>query len=349
MKAAIYKGIREFEVEDVPVIEPGDGQILLKVDYCSICGSDLHGYTQGMWTAPGVIMGHEYAGTIAKLGPNPPSDLQAGDRITICGLTPCGVCDKCANMTPHLCPNMQGAPGAYAEYTTPARPGALKMYYKLPDNISTLEGSMIEPLSVGVRAAKMAKYSMNSKIVVFGAGTIGLCAMQAARTISGASKIIQIDISQKRLDLAKELGADHIINASEVDDVYAAIQEITGPVPQPYGHPGLVDVVLECAGSPATLRQAQEIVNAGGTIVSVALPESTIEIDMPMLIQKEIAWKGSYAYIYDFEESIALISSGKVRLKPMVSDIYKLDDINEAFEKQMDTKNSIKVLMDCRS
>jgi threonine dehydrogenase-like Zn-dependent dehydrogenase len=349
MKAAVYKGIGEFEVTDVPVIEPEDEQLLLKIDYCSICGSDLHSYKHGVWTAPGTIMGHEYAGTVAKLGPGTPPDIQVGDRITVCNLTPCGVCDKCANMVPHLCPNMRGAPGGYAEYATPAKPGTLKMFYKLPDNVSTLEGAMIEPLSVGVRAAKMAKYRMNSTVVVFGAGTIGLCTMQAARTISGASTIIQIDISQKRLDLAKELGADYIINAGEVDDVFAAIQEITGPVSQPYGHPGLADVVLECAGSVATLKLAQEVVNAGGTLVSVALPESAIEIDMPMLIQKEVTWKGSYAYIYDFEESIALLASGKVQLKPLVSDIYKLDDINEAFARQMDTKNSIKVLMDCRS
>lgn len=348
MKAAFYKGIREFEVKDVPYQEPGEGQALLRIDYCSVCGSDLHGYTHGLWTAPGVIMGHEYAGTIEKVGPNFQSDINVGDRVTVCGLTPCGVCDKCVKGFYHLCPNMRGAQGAYAEYTTPASPGVLKMFFKLPDNVSTLEGSMIEPLSVGLHAAKLAKYNMNETIVVLGAGTIGLMTSQCVKAMCGASKVIQVDISAKRLEMAKELGIDYVINAAEVDDLYAEIEKITGPCKNPYGHPGLVDIVFECAGIPTTVNQAQQLAKGGGQIISVAITEVKHEIDLNALVQKEITWKGSYAYIHEYAESIAMLSAGKVKVKPLVTDIFKIDDIHAAFDKQLDTKNSIKVVLDCR-
>ncbi len=351
MKAAFFKDVYQFEVrDDVPIAEPEKDSLVLKVDYCSICGSDLHGYKKGLWTAPGLIMGHEYAGTVYKLGPDYDGDLKVGDRITVCGLTSCGKCDMCLHDRPHLCPNMRGAQGAYAEFTTPAYPGSLPMFYKLPDSVSTLAGAMVEPLSVGLHAAKMPVYQSNDTIVVIGAGMIGLCTMQCARALNAGATIIQIDLSDMRLEKALELGADYAINPTKVDDVYAEIEKITGPQPQAYGHPGLVDVVFECCGLDATVKQAQDLCKGGGYVISVAVAEEEVRPAMlNQIVQKELIWRGSYAYKCEFAESIQLLAKGAVDVEALVSHTFKLDDITEAFETQMDTKNSIKVVMDCRS
>jgi L-iditol 2-dehydrogenase len=350
MKAAIYKGIENFEIESVPVLDPENGQLLLKVDYCAICGSDLHGYKIGQDAKPGSIMGHEYAGTIQKIGSNVNSDLKVGDRITVCGMSPCGMCDKCIRGYANLCPNkIPTKGGGFAEYTTPPPQRAIPMYYKLPENVSTLEGSMIEPLSVGVHAAKKINYSMYDDIVIFGAGTIGLCALMAVKAISRTARVFQVDISEPRLELAKKLGADFVINTAKISDAYKVVEEVVGVRKNPYGYPGLVDAVIECAGVPFTCELAQKIVNSGGQIIQVALNETDINIDVKMLLQKEVKWEGIYAYIYDYADAIKMVSSGLAPVKELVTDIYKLDDINEAFEKQADTKASVKVIIDCRS
>jgi L-iditol 2-dehydrogenase len=285
MKAAVYKGIESFEIENIPVIDPGNGQLLLKIDYCAICGSDLHAYKIGQDVTPGSIIGHEYAGTIVEIGPDVDPNLKVGDRITVCAMSPCGMCDKCISGHPNICPNKTYTKGgAFAEYTTPPPQGSIPMYYKLPDNVSTLEGAMIEPLSVGVHAAKKVNYGMYSDIVVFGAGTIGLCAMMAVKAISPTARVFQVDISEPRLELAKKLGADFVINSAQVGDVYKAVEDIVGPKKNSYGHPGLVDAVIECAGVPFTCDMAQKIVNSGGQIIQVALNEVDINIDVNMLL-----------------------------------------------------------------
>jgi len=348
MKVAIYRGIREFEVTDIPIPTLADGEVLIKVDYCSICGSDLHGFTKGLWTAPGLIMGHEYSGTIVELGPNPAPGVEIGQKVCVNALTPCGSCDACRKGHPNLCTNMRGGHGAFAEYIKVVKQGGLHMMHLLPENVSTKEGSMMEPLSVALRGVKRAKIDLDATVAVFGAGTLGIMVSQVLKSI-GAVRVIQIDISAKRLEVAKSIGVDYVINASEVDDVLKEIEKITGPCKNAYGHSGSCDVVFECAGIPLTVAQAQKAVKGGGQLVSIALTETDALIDIPALVQKEVTWYGSYAYVHEYSESIALVAAGKVNLNALITDVFPLDQIHEAFERQLDIHNSVKVILDCRS
>jgi L-iditol 2-dehydrogenase len=300
MKAAYFKQIGELEIRDIPVPEPGEGEVLIKVDYCSICGSDIHGFTKGLWAYPGTPMGHEFAGVVEKVGPNPPEGVEIGQRVTAMLLTSCGVCDACFKGFPNLCTRLRGGGGGFANYFKTVKRGTLKMIYPLPDNISTLEASMMEPLATALHGVKQAWFDLNDTVAIFGAGTIGLLVAQIVKAY-GVVKVIQIDLSKKRLDCAKELGVDYVINAAEVDDVLAEIEKIVGPKVNNYGHSGYCDVVFECAGSPKAIEQAQKAVKGGGQIISIALTETDdVKIDIPALVQKEVTWKGSYAYVSKF-------------------------------------------------
>jgi 2-desacetyl-2-hydroxyethyl bacteriochlorophyllide A dehydrogenase len=351
MKTAIYQGPREFEIREVPVPVPGDGEVLIKVDYCAICGSDLHTFTKGLYIEPGQVMGHEFGGTVAAIGPNyPDPSLKVGQKIVTNPTVACGTCTMCRKGQPNICENAltatiaYGRPGAFANYVLQGKDAKI---YKLPDNVSTKEASLFEPLSVAIHAVKQANLYLNDKVVVFGAGTIGIMISQVLKTI-GCIEVIQVDISQPRLDIAKKTGVDYTINALETEDVVAEIAKITGP--GYYGPDGAeADVVFEAAAVPATIAQAVKVVRSGGQIITIALPESDPPVNLTAIVQKEIAFLGSYAYTNEFEEAVDLVASGKIVLDDLITHVFPLDEIVGAFEKQLDTLSSVKVVLDCRS
>lgn len=351
MKAAIYQGPRNFEVKEVPVPTPGDGEVLIKVDYCAICGSDLHTFTKGLYIEPGQIMGHEFGGTVVAIGSNyPDQTLKVGQKVVTNPTVSCGTCTMCRKGQPNICENAltatiaYGRPGAFANYVLQGRGAKI---YKLPDNVGTKEASLFEPLSVAIHAVKQADLYLNDKVVVFGAGTIGIMISQVLKTI-GCIEVIQVDISQPRLDIAKKTGVDYTINASEVDDVVEEIAKITGP--GYYGPDGAeADVVFEAAAVPSTITQSIKVVRNGGQIITIALPEGDVPLNLTAIVQKEIAFLGSYAYTNEFEEAVDLVASGKVALDDLITNVYPIDEITAAFEKQLDTLSSVKVVIDCRS
>ena len=348
MKSAKFKEPFKFEVVDVPVPEPKGKEVLIKVDYCAICGSDLHTYTMGVYVESGQVMGHEFGGTVAAVGPEYDGEIKVGDRVVTNPTVACGHCLMCRKGTPNICMNAltatlaYGRPGAFAEYVLQ---GEGAFIYKLPDNVSTKEGALMEPLAVAVHAVKRARIALNDKVVVFGAGTIGIMVTQILKTI-GCVEVIQVDVSQSRLDIAKQVGADYIINAEDSDDVIAEIAAITGP--GFYGPDGAqADVVFECAAVPVTVVQSVKVVRHGGQIVTIALAEEAAPINVTSLVQKEITLSGAYAYTNDFEEAIALVASGKISLEPLITDVFPLTEIKDGFDRQRDTKGSIKVVIQC--
>lgn len=350
MKAALFQSPHNFEIKEIEKPSVDDNSILIQVDYCAICGSDLHTYTKGLYVNPGQIMGHEFSGTIVEIGKNCDCQhLHVGQRVVTNPTIPCGHCVMCRKGFPNVCENAltrtlaYGKPGAFAQYVLQ---GADAFIYPLPDNITTREASLMEPLAVSIHAVKRAKLSLNDIVVVFGAGTLGVLVTQVLKSI-GNIQVIQVDLSDKRLEIAKEVGADYTINPREVPDVIAEIARITGP--GYYGPDGAAaDVVFECAGAPQTVIQSIKSVRHGGQIVTLALAEKTADLDVTFLVQKEISFYGSYAYTNEFEEAIDLVSSGKVRLDPLITHEYPLDDIQEAFEKTLDASESVKVIVDCR-
>lgn len=345
MKTAKYTDKQHFEVIDIPMPEPGDGETLVKVEYCSICGSDVHSYVDGTNTD---VLGHEFVGTVEKLGPNSPEGIEVGQRVVVNTLTPCGHCPACEKGYINLCQNRRRPnPGAYSQYIKTVKEGGKKMLYPVPDEVDSLQACLMEPLAVAVHAVTKAKARMalNDTVVVFGAGAIGLLITQVLKTI-GVVKVIQVDVSDVRLKAAKELGADYIINGMK-QDTEAEIEKITGPGKNLFNQPGTVDIVFECAGTPVTVTQALDVVRAGGAIYQIALPQKDPTVHLQRLAYKEVTWQGMYAFTYEYPEALELLRRGKIDLHPMISHIFPLEKINEAFEMQKDAQNSVKVIVKC--
>lgn len=334
MKVAYLKGVKKLIVQDTADPTPKPGQVIVKVKYCGICGSDLHAYETGIYSG---IIGHEFSGDIESIGESV-KGWKVGDRVTANPNIGCGSCYYCKRGETNLCMKLLtigegGAPGAFAEHI-PVRADLLR---KL-NTMSYEGGALVEPLGTLVRAVKYSVRSGDS-VLVMGAGTIGLFALECAKKY-GAKKVYVTEVSKLRAEVAKKLGADQVFNPKEVN-VSQKMNELTnglGP-----------DVVLECIGKPETIRGAETIVRKGGTAMIVGV--STVDVPtnyLGMLIH-ETAVKGIYAYsIQDFEEAAQLIERKQVDISPIVTGKIGLSEIVEkGFEELLKPeKNHIKILVD---
>lgn len=221
------------------------------------------------------------------------------------------------------------------------------MIYPVPDEIDSLQACLMEPLGVACHAVDTAKSKLrlNDTVVIFGAGAIGLLITAVLKTI-GAIRVIQVDVSDKRLEVARKLGADYTVNG-KISDAVCEIEKITGRHINLFNQPGAVDAVFECAGTQITQTQALDVVRPGGSIYQIALPQKEVSLNLQRLAYKEVKWQGLYAFTYEYPQCLELLKSGKIDLHPMISDVYPLEKINKAFEKQMDVHNSVKVIVKC--
>jgi threonine dehydrogenase-like Zn-dependent dehydrogenase len=346
MKAAVLNGPMDISVKQVPVPQIGPRDVLIKVVNCGICGSDMHSYKTGMYVDPGQIMGHEFMGLIAKMG-SEVTGLKTGDRVTGFSAGICGECDACKREQYILCANLfrhstgYGLAGAFAEYVKIENAQVGANVHLLPDTIDNVTGAMVEPVSVGVTAAAQAHVKPGDKVVVLGAGMIGNACLQAAKA-AGAAEVIVIEVSQKRLEIARMSGADDIFNASS-GDALAWVIEKFGPGPYHYGVGGNADIVFEAAGSPITILQSFEMVRPGGTICFVGLPEHTAAIDTTKIVHKMPTIVGSLGG--DFAASIKELASGKIKAKHLVTHTFSLDDAAKAFTVQSKASETVKVMI----
>ena len=347
MKAVQYRGVKKLELVNIPVPQLRDDEILVKVSYCGICGSDLHTFVKGLYVEPGQVMGHEFSGIVEETGRDV-EGIEVGDRVVVKPLGHCGKCNHCLNGRPHLCETVfsggligyGGTAGAFAEYVVIPKAQLNNNVFLLPKEISLDEAALIEPLAVALRGVQLAGIGLNDIIVIFGAGPIGLCVAQIVKTIGG-SYVIQVDLSDKRLQAAKEFGVDMVLNPNK-EDVVNQIAEMTGR--GNYGSGATADVVFECAGVPLTVKQALKSVRHGGTIISLALFEEKLSFNPSTLVAKEIKWQGAFGYFsQEFRTAINLVKNKKIHLKRMISHTYPIEQVLEAFEKQLDSSNSIKV------
>jgi (R,R)-butanediol dehydrogenase/meso-butanediol dehydrogenase/diacetyl reductase len=333
LKVAYLKGPKKLVVQDVSEPTPKPGQVIVKVKYCGICGSDLHAYETCMYSG---IIGHEFSGDIESIGESV-KGWKVGDRVTANPNIGCGTCYYCKRGETNLCMKLltigETAPGAFAE-RVPVRADLLRRL----NTMSYEEGALIEPLSTLVRANK---YSVKSgdTVLVMGAGTIGLFALQCAKRY-GAKRVCVTEVSKLRAQVAKKLGADQVFNPEEVN-VGQKMNELSNGIGP--------DVVLECIGKPETIRGAETIVRKGG--IAMIIGVSTVDVPtnyLGMLIH-ETAVKGIYAYsIQDFEEAAQLIERKQVNTSPIVTDRIGLSEIVErGFEELLKPeKNHIKILVD---
>ena len=291
MKVAVMNGIGKMGYTERPIPVPKDDEVLVKLEYVGICGSDMHYYEMGRIgdyvVEPPFVLGHEPGGTVVEVGKNV-THLKVGDRVALEPGKTCGKCKFCREGKYNLCPDVvffatPPVDGVFQEYV--AHEAAL--CFKLPDNVSTLEGALIEPLAVGFHAANQGGAHIGQKAVVFGAGCIGLVSMMALKA-SGVSEVYVVDIMQKRLDKAMELGADGVINSKDVDVLEKAKELTDGEG---------FDLAIETAGTEITTNQAIQVVRKGSNIVLVGYGKTgMMNMMMSLALDKEITFKTVFRY-----------------------------------------------------
>lgn len=327
MKAAVFKEAGLLAVEDVPEPEAGPGQVVLKVSCCGICGSDLHRYAYGLM-APGVIMGHEYAGTVVAVGEGV-EGWKVGDRA-LRGFR--------GSLAPRYSAREKGftvdtkAPGGYAEYTA----AAASALFRIPDHLSDEEAALAEPLAVALHAVRLSGIKIGDGVLVMGAGPIGLFAVQCAR-LSGPGLLVVSEPVAARRELALKLGADVALDPREVDVVAEAVRLTGGLGP---------DVVLECAGAKPTLQQALEAVRQRGRVVLVALCMEPCTVSPLDWVGREVQLQCSYAATgEEWQIAIDLLAKGRVQARPLISQTIPLAEIQQAFQALLRPTDELQVLV----
>lgn len=338
-KAAFMKGLDNIVVKEIPVPEEiGEKSVLVKLEYVGICGSDVHYFHHGVCGPFKVdlnedfMLGHECAGKIVKVGSKVQS-LKVGDNVALEPGITCGKCEFCKSGKYNLCPDVvflatPPVQGCYEEYIEFPE----NMCFKLPDNVSTKEGALIEPLAVGFHAAAQGEISVGDTVVILGAGCIGLVTLLACKA-RGAGKIIVTDLVDARLQKAKELGADFVINGKD-EDVIEKIKAITN-------QKGAAKVI-ETAGSVHTITQTAHLVSKGGTIVLVGLASSEeICYNFAQIMDKEAEIKSVFRYRNIYPKAIEAVASGSIDISGIVTHEYELDNIQEAFTEVVDNKTDL--------
>jgi 2-desacetyl-2-hydroxyethyl bacteriochlorophyllide A dehydrogenase len=334
MKVAIWYGGKDIKIKEVPIPKIKDKEVLVKVKAVSICGSDLHAYLGvSKRRFPPLVMGHEFSGVVEQIGNNVKA-IKVGAKVVVEPVISCGKCKTCLNGRNNICENMEliglHTPGAFAEYVKVPE----NKCHKLPENVSFEEASLVEPLAVAVHASRITAFEKKDKIGIIGSGTIGLMTLQIAK-YNGVNNIFITDTLDYKLQLAKKLGATNIINVKNQDPVNKILTR------------GGADVVFEAVGHQKTVQQALSMVNKGGKVTIIGMLESKMEIDMLDVTVKEIEIKGSYGYTTeDFKQALELISTKKVKVKPLITHIFALSDISKGFEiLSKEAENVIKVVL----
>jgi len=326
MRAAVLHGIRDIRIEDIPAPSCGAGEVLVRVRTVGVCGSDVHYYKKmrigDQIVEDTIVPGHEFAGVIEEVGKGV-TNVAVGDRVAVEPGVPCRVCRECREGFYNRCRNMKfcGTPpqnGVYLEYyVSPA-----DFVFKLPENLSFEEGSMIEPLAVGVHAARLAPVKNGDVIAVLGAGPIGLCTLQCARG-AGALRAFVTDPLEYRLEFAKRFRADVVINPEKEDPVERIMSQTAGRG---------VEVAFEASGADESPQQALDMLAPGGRMMWVGIPgEEPVPLDVHSARRKELEIKMVRRFCHDYPAAIELVASGRVDVKSMVTHTFPLEKIEDAF------------------
>ena len=335
-RAAYMTGINKMEIRNIEIPKLKEKDVLIKLEYVGICGSDVHYLEHGKigdFVVDGdFILGHECAGTVVEIGTGV-ENLKVGDRVALEPGQTCGQCEFCKSGRYNLCE-------AVEFLATPPYHGCLMNYiafpenmaFKLPDNITTKEGALVEPLAVGIHAANQGNVKLGDSVIILGAGTIGLVTLLACKAY-GAADIIVVDVIPKRLEFAKKLGATTVINASETD-VFAEIDRLTN-------RKG-VDIVIETAGSARTIAQTPYLIKNGGCVVLVGLaPQDIIEYNFAKIMAKEAQIKSVFRYRNIYPQAIKAISNGLIDISGIVTHEFSFEDTAKAFDYVINNKQDV--------
>jgi len=324
MKAAVWYGIGDIRIEEVEKPAPNQDEVLVKVEACGICGTDLHMF-KGEYTyaVPPIILGHEFSGLVTEIGSNVKM-IKVGDRVAVNPNKNCGECIYCRRGKPHLCLNMKPygitQNGGFAEYCKVHSSVAIK----LPKEVSYEEGSYMEPVSCAYHCIETASILPGQSVAVFGPGPVGLILVQLARA-SGGKPIINIGTRNERLKKAKLLGADTVINSTKEDAIKRILDETDGVG---------VDIAMEAVGKGSVIKQALDCVCKGGkAIIFGACSESdVVQISPYVLLNREISIISAFLNPYTLEKAVRAIQTGIVRVRELTSHTLPLKKISQGFE-----------------
>ncbi|GEN86313.1 MULTISPECIES: galactitol-1-phosphate 5-dehydrogenase [Oceanobacillus] len=347
MEALAFYGIGDirYEQKERPRLEKDD-EVIIRVKYAGICGSDLSRYKKLGPLTPGNIFGHECSGVVEEAGSRV-TNVQVGNRIAVCPQLKCGECEACKSGFFAACPNLLviGAkePGGFASYTKVPAENVLK----LPDNVSFQEAALIEPSSVVLHGLFQTKLQPGKTVAVYGCGTIGLLACQWAK-LFGAEKVVAIDIDSEKLQLAKELGADEIIKPEKSVSTYSKLMELTDD--------NGVDLAIEAAGSIQTSEEVFAAPKKGGEVLFLGIPYSDITLKrfyFERIVRQELTVRGSWNAVSapfpgrEFTTTLQFLKEGKLRTKPMISHYLPLKEGPNIFQKITSGKEkAMKVLFE---
>lgn len=337
-----------YEDRPTPTLKDPQNDVVVQVAWTGICGSDVHYWAHGrigtfVLESP-MVLGHESAGTIVKVGSNVKS-VKIGDRVAMEPGVPCRRCKPCKLGNYNLCPEMEFA-------STPPHDGTLARYYsmpadfcyKLPDHVSLEEGALVEPTAVGVHIVKQAQVKPGDSVVIFGAGPVGLLCAGVAKSY-GASNITIVDIIESKLSFAKDfLGqCDTYIPDIKKSPLESAqdLKENSASIPAEGA-----DVVIDASGAASSTQTAIHVLRRGGTFVQGGMGRDEINFPIMAVCANEITVKGSFRYGQgDYELAVSLISRGLLNVKSMISKKVKFEDAEEAFKEVKEGK-VVKVLIE---
>ena len=325
--SVVMTGPNQFkkEIRDIPAM--GDDDVLVRMEYVGICGSDVHLYQTGKQgeniAKDPMILGHEAAGVVAAAGKNV-SSLKTGDKVALEPGVVCGTCKYCKTGFYNLCPEMvfMSTPpydGTFQEYVSlPA-----DLAFKLPDDVTTKEGALIEPLAVGLQASGRGQVGLGDAVLIIGAGCIGLMNVLACQA-RGAAQIFISDVIAQRLEFSRQFGVTAAIDVNTVDLETYIKDQTDGQG---------ADVVIDCSGTQAGMQVTPAVVRPGGNIVLVGMPpEDIVGLNITKLIWKEVNVMASFRYCNRYPAAVKALGSGLMDVKRMITHEFQLAELDDAFE-----------------
>lgn len=328
MKALLLKEYMQLEVAEVPEPELGPEDLLVRVRACGICGSDIHGMDGSTGRrVPPLVMGHEAAGVIAKVG-SAVTQWKVNDRITFDSMISCGKCSFCRSGHTNLCDNRMVLGVSTGEYR---RHGAFAEYvavpqhicYKLPDELSFEHAALIEAVSVAVHAVEVTPVHLGDTAVVVGAGMIGVLTVQAAKN-AGCTTVYAVDLDDSKLELAKQLGAADGFNPKNCDPAAEILKRTNGRG---------ADIVLEAVGATEPIKTALACVRKGGTVTLIGNVTPKIDLNLQSVVTREIRLQGTCGSNGEYPACIDLLVKGLIKVDPIISAKVPLEEAASAFNR----------------
>jgi len=333
-QAAVLYAPHDVRIEERPVPKPGPKEVLIEIKAVGVCGSDVHYYEHGRIGSYVVrqplILGHEASGIIVDVGEGV-NKGRVGERVAIEPGIPDGVCEQCRSGRYNLCPNVRffGTPpidGAFTNYVTIPENFA----YKLPDQMSDEEGALIEPLSVGLWACRKAMLRGADHVLITGAGPVGVLALKVALAL-GATQITMTDVSPQRLEMGRKLGATRTVNVAETPLTNVGVE---------------ADVLIECSGNQKALMDGIRSLRPAGKAVAVGMsPGEEVSVPMSFLQNREITLTGTFRYANTYADAIALVATGRIDLKPIITGHYTLEETEQALQATKNDPANIKSIV----